>query len=149
MCGVIVVDAESFRSTNLGHDAYIHDHCFGYYHDYSLFYQLPNSNLFTHRTLFSWEKPLVKSTAPGSISYNIIFRSINPKIPCFTFSFFILFCVFVRSIQPISYNLIYLNTEEGMTTPLMRWVASICYLCVGTIYIVCVDSPTGLITLVV
>ena len=26
MCGVIVVDAESFRSTCLGRDAYIHDH---------------------------------------------------------------------------------------------------------------------------
>ena len=26
MCGVIVVDAESFRSTCHGHDAYIHDH---------------------------------------------------------------------------------------------------------------------------
>ena len=26
MCGVIVVDAESFWSTCRGHDAYIHDH---------------------------------------------------------------------------------------------------------------------------
>ena len=26
MCGVIVVDAESFRSTCQGRDAYIHDH---------------------------------------------------------------------------------------------------------------------------
>ena len=26
MCGVIVVDAESFRSTCRGRDAYIHDH---------------------------------------------------------------------------------------------------------------------------
>ena len=26
MCGVIVVDAESFRSTCHGRDAYIHDH---------------------------------------------------------------------------------------------------------------------------
>ena len=26
MCGVIVVDAESFRSTFHGRDAYIHDH---------------------------------------------------------------------------------------------------------------------------
>ena len=26
MCGVIVVDAESFRSTCYGRDAYIHDH---------------------------------------------------------------------------------------------------------------------------
>ena len=27
MCGVIVVDAESFRSTCHGRDAYIHNHC--------------------------------------------------------------------------------------------------------------------------
>ena len=27
MCGVIVVDAKSFRSTCFGRDAYIHDHC--------------------------------------------------------------------------------------------------------------------------
>ena len=27
MCGVIVIDAGRSRSTNLGHDAYIHDHC--------------------------------------------------------------------------------------------------------------------------
>ena len=66
MCGVIVVDAESFRSTCLVRDAYIHDHCLGYCHDYLLFYQLPNSNLFTHRMLFSREKPLVKTMAPGS-----------------------------------------------------------------------------------
>ena len=53
MCGVIVVDAESFQSTNLGRDAYIHDHCLGYRHNYWLFCQLPNSNLFTHGMLFS------------------------------------------------------------------------------------------------
>ena len=35
--------------------------------------------------------------------------------------FFIYFCVFARSIYPISYNLIYLNTQEGLTTPLTRW----------------------------
>ena len=52
MCGVIVVDAESFWSTNFGRDAYMHDHCLGYHHNYLKFYQLPNSNLFTHRLLF-------------------------------------------------------------------------------------------------
>ena len=36
----------------------------------------------------------------------------------------------------------------GLTTPLMRWVASICYLCAGVVYIVLLGSPTGLITLV-
>ena len=66
MGGVIVVDAESFQSTCLGHDAYKHDHCLGYRHDYLLFYQLPTSNLFTHRMLFSTEKPLVKTMGPGS-----------------------------------------------------------------------------------
>ena len=67
MCGVIVVDGGRSRSTCLGHDAYIHDHCLGYRYDYLLFYQLPYSNLSTHRMLFSREKPLVKSMAPGSI----------------------------------------------------------------------------------
>ena len=67
MCGVIVVDAGRSRSTNHGRDAYIHDHFLGYCHDYSLFYQFPNSNLFTHRMLFSREKPLVKTMALRSI----------------------------------------------------------------------------------
>ena len=79
MCGVIVVDAGMNRSTNLGRDAYIHDHFLGYRHNYLLFYQLPNTNLFTHRMLFSREKPLVKSTAPGSIFYHIVFRYIIQK----------------------------------------------------------------------
>jgi hypothetical protein len=143
MCGVLVVDAESFRSTNFGRDAYIHDHCLGYCHDYSLFYQLPNSNMFTHRMLFSREKPLVKTTAPGLFSYRI-----KSKIPCCNFYLFILFCVLVRSIYQNVYNLIYLNTEEGLTTPLMCWVASFCCLCAGVVYIVLLGSPTGLITLV-
>jgi hypothetical protein len=66
MGGIIVVDAGRSRSTCLGRDAYIHDHCLGHRHDYLLFYQLPNSNFFTHRMLFSREKPLVKTMAPGS-----------------------------------------------------------------------------------
>ena len=72
MSGVIVVDAGRSRSTNLVRDAYIHDHCLGYHHNYLLFYQLPNSNLFTHRMLFSREKPLVKTMAPG-LSFVILF----------------------------------------------------------------------------
>ena len=75
MCGVIVVDAGRSRSTCLGHDAYIHDHCLGYRHDYSLCYQLTNSNLFTHRMLCSREKPLVKTMTPGSIL--IIYKEIK------------------------------------------------------------------------
>ena len=53
MCGVIVVDAESFRPTWHGRDAYIHDHCLRYSHNYGLFYQLFGSNLFIHRNTYA------------------------------------------------------------------------------------------------
>ena len=67
MGGVIVVDVGRSRSTCLGRDAYIHDHCLGCHHDYLLFYQLPNSNLFTHRMMPTWEMSLGNTMAPGSI----------------------------------------------------------------------------------
>ena len=51
---------------------------------------------------------------PGSIFYHIL----KPKIPCCNFLLFILFFILVRSIYQILYNLIYLNTAEGLTTPL-------------------------------
>ena len=114
MCGVIVVEAGRSRSTNLGCDAYIDDHCLEYRHNYLLFCQLPNSNLFTHCMLFSQEKPLVKTMAPGSIFYHIKIL----KIPCCNFILFILFCVLVIYIYQILYNLIYLNTVEGLTISL-------------------------------
>ena len=68
MCGVIVVDAELFISTSHERDAYIHDHCLRCHYNYAFFYQLLNSNLFTHRMLSSREKPLVKPMAPGLFS---------------------------------------------------------------------------------
>ena len=88
MCGVIVVEAGSSRSTNLGHDAYIHDHFLGYHHNYLLFYQLPNSNLFTHYMPFSREETLVKTMVPGLLLSYIE----NPKntVLQFYFIYFIL-----------------------------------------------------------
>ena len=53
-----------------------------------------------------------------------------------------------RSIYPIYYNFTYLFTREGLTTPLLRRVASICSLCAGAVYVVLRGSPTGSITLV-
>ena len=83
MCGVIVVDVELFWSTNLGCGAYIHDHFLGYRHNYLLFYQLPNSNLFTQRMLFSREEPLVKTMALGLLLTCIKIL----KIPCYNFAY--------------------------------------------------------------
>ena len=56
----------------------------------------------------------MKTMAPGSIFYHIL----KPKIPCCNFILFILFCIFVISIYQNLYNLIFLNTVEGLTTPL-------------------------------
>ena len=71
MSGVIVVDAESFRSTCHGRDAYIHDHCLD-----NLITMLNSVNCSTIicsptvEYLCSREKPLVKPMAPGlSLSY--------------------------------------------------------------------------------
>ena len=70
-CEVIVVDAGSSRYTCLECDTYIDDHCLGYCHDYSLFCQLPKSNLFTHRLLFFSREATSETYSPGSLSHII------------------------------------------------------------------------------
>ena len=132
----------------------------GYRHDYLKFYQLPNSNCFPTIFYFSREKPLVKPTAPGVSIHHIclcdifslafIFRSINPKIQKYLAAIFInLFYPASRKIYLSNLLQFYLSfTREGLTTPLLRWVASICSLCAGTIHVVLRGSPIGSITLV-
>ena len=108
---------------------------------------------------FSREKPLVKPTAPGSLSHifafaiyfflAFIFRSIKPKIQ----KYFAALHFFLRSIYAIYYNFISRlfailrrRTRKGLTTHLTRQVARICYLCAGVVYVVLLGSPTGSIT---
>ena len=50
MCGVIVVDAESFRVADVMPIYMIMPR---YSHNYALFYQLLDSNLFTHRNTYA------------------------------------------------------------------------------------------------
>ena len=82
MSGVIVVDAESFRSTCFGHDAYIHDHCL------DMFITVLNSVNYstvicspTIEYLCSREKPLVKPMAPGSIFIILISQYLVISLP--------------------------------------------------------------------
>ena len=109
---------------------------------------------------FSREKPLVKSTAPGSLSHIIclcdlfywpsILWSIKPKIQEYLAAIYFIWRSIYQYLQlshvrfPISGTV----TRKGLTTPLTCRVASICYLCVGAIYVVLLSSPTGSITLV-
>ena len=113
MCGVIVVDAESFWSTNLGHDAYIHNHCLDII--IIIWSSINCTKIICLPTVcyFSREKTLVKPTAPGlflilfafAIYFFLafIFRSIKPKntkIPCCVLFLFILFGVwFINLLQ--------------------------------------------------
>lgn len=99
MCEVIVVMQNHFGL--LASDMIpIYDHCLGYRHNYLLFYQLPNSNLFTHRMLFSREKPLVKTMSLGSIFYHIL----KPKyLP--VFFFYLFYFVFLSDLS-IKYHTI-------------------------------------------
>ena len=81
MCGVIVVYVGRSRSTCRGRDAYIHDHCLGYRHDYLFFYQLPNSNLSTHHLLFFSREATSETYGPlVSFSYYLPLRSTFPLI---------------------------------------------------------------------
>ena len=109
---------------------------------------------------FSREKPLVKPMAPGSLSliiclcdlfsFAFIFRSTKPKIQKYLSTIYFIWHSIYQYLQlshvrlPISGAV----ARKGLTTPLIRPVASICYLCAGAVYIVLLGSPTGSITLV-
>ena len=108
---------------------------------------------------FSWEKPLMRTTAPGSLSHIIclcdlfsvafIFRSTKPKIQ--TLLHFYLFASYLFNLlqlSPVHAPIYGAVTQNGLTTPLTRRVASGCYLCAGAVYVVLLGSPTGSITLV-
>ena len=110
---------------------------------------------------FSREKPLVKSTAPGSLLYYICLCDLF-YLPLFsdllnqkyknTLLHFILFGV--RSINLLQFYLTSVfpswgaATRKGLTTPFARRVASSCYLCAGDVYVVFLGSPTASLTLV-
>ena len=128
MCGVIVVDAGMSQSTSLGRDAYMHDHCHGYRHNYSLFYQLLNSNLFTHH-MHSFKRE-ASSENYGLRVYLLsyyfqIYKIKNTKIPCCNLFTFIQFCTFTY--------LLYLSLSDLILAcnPLLCW-CNYLFVCVGT-----------------
>src|SRR5215216_4715494 len=127
----------------------------GYRHDYLKFYQLPNSNLFTHRMLFFSREATSEIYGPWVSSllylpsrsiflcfYFQIYISKNPKITCSNLLLFTFSRIPTRSIYPIYYNFTYLFTREGLTTPLLHQVARAVSGAVLRGY------PTGSITLV-
>ena len=146
MCGVIVVDVELFWSTNLGCGAYIHDHFLGYRHNYLMFYQLPNSNLFTHRLLFFSREATSETYGHGSyFSYICLcdllfpcfyfFRSIKPKIQKYFAALYFICDLFIQSITTFSRPRISLRRRypKGIDNPFNTsgcgWLLFVCRGC--------------------
>ena len=117
MSGVIVVDAESFRSSCFGHDAYIHDHRLDI-----LITMLNSVNCSTVicsptvEYLCSREKPLVKPMAPGSILIISIYITL---FTCFLLCLYFLLCIYLSKIQKILSlsDLTLVSDREGIDNP--------------------------------
>ena len=97
-----------------------------YSHNYAQLYQLLNSNLSpTVEYLCSWEKPLVKLMAPGSILHHI-------SLPSTSYFCRHLLCnlyypIYTKKYQKyLSYYLYQISllqvVVKGLTTPLSRWL---------------------------
>ena len=116
-----------------------------YSHNYAQFCQLLNSNLFTHRKyLCSWEKPLVKHVAPGSISIILIFQHLVISI-----AFYFTLHLYHKNTKNIilSYlsDLTLVSDRVGIDNPLSRWLRGfIClYRCEGLVHALLLDWYLG------
>ena len=128
MCGVIVVDAGRSRSTCLGHDAYIHDHCLDI-----LITMLSSVNCSivicspTVEYLCSREKPLVKPMAPGSI-FIILNLPILSYFHCFYFTLHLYHKNTKNIILSYLSDLTLVSGPIGIDNPYLRWLQGfICF----------------------
>ena len=132
MCGVIVVDAGRSRSTCDGRDAYIHDHCLRYRHNFALFYQLLNSNLFTHCNTYA----ILREATGETYGPWVYFPSY--KFPIY-FTLQSLLSIHIIKIPKIFilsllslWDLTLVSDREGIDNPFIALVARFLFVCVGT-----------------
>ena len=154
MCGVIVVDADRSQSTNLGRDAYILIIALDIVIIIQSSINCPTVICLPTVCYFSREDtnygPQVYSLSYllwDIFLFAFVFRSIIPKTQkylaalfCYLFYFAFYRDLFIETTTKLS---IFLPWRDWQ--PLTRRVASICYLCAGTVYIVLLGSPTELI----
>ena len=140
MCGVIVVDAESCQSTRHGRDAYIHDHCLRYLHNYVLFYQLIGNNLFTHCKICYLERSHLLNLwhRVSFPSYYISFIYIASRLLFFN----LYFPIYTTKIQKIITLLSLSDLSfaigcEGIDNPFIALVARFLFVCAGTRRLAC------------
>ena len=102
-----------------------------YSHNYALFYQLLDSNLFTHRNNYAILREATSETyGPGSIFYHISFPS--TFICIFTFSIYIIkYQNYIYLIILSLSDLTFASGREGIDNPFVALVARFLFVCVG------------------
>ena len=111
-----------------------------YSHNYALFYQLLDSNLFTHRNTYAILREATSETnGPGSTSHHISFRS--------TILVYYLFCNLYYSIYTTKIpkifillslsDLTFASGHEGIDNPFIALVARFLFVCVGVRWLAC------------
>ena len=126
MCGVIVVDAGRSRSTWHRHDAYVHDHCLRYRHNYAL--SINCSTVICSPTVtFAILREATSETYGPWVSFPLY--HISFPLYCISLNLVYYFAIFnFQSIQQkyLLYYLYYISllrvTVKGLTTPLPRWL---------------------------
>ena len=139
MCGVIVVDAESFRSTWHGRDAYIHDHCLDI--------------LITMRFSINCSAIICSPTVRYAIMREATSETYAPRVSfllyCISFIYIasrLLFCniyfpIYTTKIPKIFTllslsDLTFASDREGIDNPFIMLVARFLIVCAGTRWLV-------------
>ena len=143
MCGVIVVDVESFWSTWHGRDAYIHDHCLDI--------------LITMRFSMNCSAVICSPTVIYAILREATSETYGPRVYFISYKFPIYNSSLLFTLQSLFSNLYHKNTKniyliifirshfckwpEGIDNPFIALVARFLIVCAGTRRFACSLLP--------
>ena len=122
-----LVEYQQQMQNRFGRNAYIHDNFHEYHHQYVFFYQLPNSNLFTHSMLCFKREASSENYGPRFYFYHIT------KIKNILLQFIIVYFVLQFIYLPLL-DLIPANEFKGIDNPLARVGCKYLLLCVQVLF---------------
>ena len=140
MCGVILVDAESFRSTWHGRDAYIHDHCLDIV--ITMHFSINCSTVIRSPTVkFAILREATSETYGPRVSFLLYCISFIYIASCLLF-FNLYFPIYTTKIPKIFTllslsDLTFASDREGIDNPFIALVARFLFVCAGTRRLAC------------
>ena len=103
-----------------------HNHCLRYCHNFVLFYQLLDSNLFTHRNTYA----ILREDTSETYGPQVYLLSYKFPIYFYLHLYFPIYIMKILKIFILSYYLYQISlsqvTVKGLTTPLSRWLRDSC-----------------------